>query len=407
MNRSARPSGDARMLRRAAVRLGVQTAGAVAVTVAVLTAVAILVVVHGQHRQEDELLQTTIGGADDVTDPPHGVWLVLRGSGPEQVSPGLPPGLPDEDALRRTARDHLARTGDVVVAGREYRVRTQPRGADVVQAVLDLRDAHRERSHIVRALLLVGVAGLAVAALVGAWWGRRTVTPLSEALALQQRFVADAGHELRTPLTLLSTRAQLLRRRLSRETDHSALRSDVEGLVADADRLTGILEDLLLAADPRAAAVEDPVDLRDVLDGETAAVRAAAQRRDIEVEFRSDARRPVVAGSEAGLRRAVNAVLDNAIRHARNRVRVQLTESGRDLVVDVLDDGPGIDPAVLPRVFERFASTTRLDGDGTRRYGLGLALVSEIAARHGGTVSARNQDTGGAALTLRIPRARE
>lgn len=407
MSRGAKLSGDARMLRRASLRLGLQTAGAVAVTVAVLTAVAILVVVHGQHRQEDELLQTTIGRADDVTDPPHGVWLVLRGSGQGQVSPGLPRGLPDEDALRRTARDHLARTDDLSVAGREYRVRTQPRGAEVAQAVLDLRDAHRERSHIVRALLLAGVAGLVVAALVGAWWGRRTVTPLSEALALQQRFVADAGHELRTPLTLLSTRAQLLRRRLSREVDHAALRSDVEGLVADADRLTGILEDLLLAADPRAAAVDAPVDLHALLDGETTAARAAAQRRAVEVEFRSEARRPVVAGSEAGLRRAVNAVLDNAIRHARTRVRVHLTESGRDLVVDVLDDGPGIDPAVLPRVFERFASAARLDDGGTRRYGLGLALVSEIAARHGGTVSARNQDTGGAALTLRIPRARE
>ncbi|MCI2420362.1 HAMP domain-containing histidine kinase [Saccharopolyspora sp. K220] len=394
-------STDAAMLRRAQLRLGLQTAAAVAVAVLLLAAVTLLVVVHNQHRARDELLSTATARIDDVTDPPAGVWLVVRSADREQASPGLPRGFPDEEALRQTAQDHMARSADVVVAGREYYVRTQQQGPNVVQAVLDLREAHAERFRILQALAVAGGVGLVLAGLAGAWLGRRAVAPLAESLALQRRFVADASHELRTPLTLLSTRAQLIRRRLDRSAP-DRVRSDVDGLVADADRLATILEDLLLAADPRGEMPRRPVALTELAAHAVAAAAPEAERQGVSV--RLEAAGPIeVIGFDAGLLRALNALLDNAIRHARSEVRVVLGTDARSTFVEVVDDGPGIDPTILPTLFDRFASGSGTTDGRTRRYGLGLALVSEIAARHGGSVSARSPDVGGTALRLVLP----
>jgi signal transduction histidine kinase len=143
-----------------------------------------------------------------------------------------------------------------------------------------------------------------------------------------------------------------------------------------------------------------------------AAATTVAAERSVTVAL-SDRTRPVrVRGTRGGLRRALTALLDNAVRHADSTVTVTVTmeQSESRAVVDVIDDGPGIDPAILPRMFERFASAAPAAGDGVqtarqqrRRYGLGLALVSEIAARHGGTISAHPAPDGGAVLRLTLP----
>jgi signal transduction histidine kinase len=109
-----------------------------------------------------------------------------------------------------------------------------------------------------------------------------------------------------------------------------------------------------------------------------------------------------VSGYEAALRRAVNALLDNGIRHARTTLRLTVEATGREARIDVADDGPGIDPAIMPTMFSRFASgSTDTPPGQPRRYGIGLSLVNEIAARHHGTVTAHNTD--GALLRLTLP----
>jgi signal transduction histidine kinase len=257
--------------------------------------------------------------------------------------------------------------------------------------VLDLRPGQAQRASLLRALLIGGLAGLALAALAGSWLGRRAVRPLETALMMQRRFVADASHELRTPLTLLSTRTQLLRRRLRSTVDATALRTQVDGVVAEADRLTAILDDLLLAADPRADPPDEPVDLTALADEVVAAAGAAAESAHVTISAvrpaagstRAGHDRVHVIGSAVGLRRALVALTDNAIRHARHNVTVAVDATPRAVVVEVVDDGPGIDGEVLPHVFHRFASSTG-GSPGRRHYGLGLALVSDVVNRHGG-----------------------
>ncbi|MFJ8816633.1 sensor histidine kinase [Amycolatopsis thermoflava] len=397
-------SPDERVLRRTAWRVGLQTAAAVAVTVAVLGAVASLVVLRSQHHAEDQLVRSAIDQADDVGDPPAGTWLVVLDGERRSATPGLPAGLPGEADLRQTAQDHLARSSDVHAGGREYRLRTEPFRDGAIQVVLDLRGEHEERERLVQALLIAGSAGLVLAALAGAWLGRRAVAPLAAALALQRRFVADAGHELRTPVTLLSTRAQLIRRRLRKGGDPAALASEADELVRDAGVLAGVLDDLLVAADPREPPA-DQLDLGRLADEAAGAARAEARARAVVV--RTETSRAPVTGSEVSLRRAVTALLDNAIRHARREVLVHVAREGRAVVLTVTDDGPGIDESVLPTIFDRFASGPGDGGAGARRrYGLGLALVSEIVARHGGSVTAGNPAAGGARLQVRLPAAR-
>jgi two-component system, OmpR family, sensor kinase len=250
-------------------------------------------------------------------------------------------------------------------------------------------------------MLTAGGLGLVLAVAAGVWFGRRAVRPMAAALALQRRFVADASHELRTPLTLLSTRVQLLRRHLRRDGHPDDLDDEVEGVVTDARQLADILDDLLLAADTRGGGTEpEAIDLVALTRQVVAAATPAAADRSVDLTCRFEQPSLPVLGTRGGLRRALTALLDNAVRYAATTVTVTASRVRSDVVVEIADDGPGVEPELLPFLFERFAST----GDGDQRhYGLGLALVSEIAARHGGGVSADNAPGGGAVLRLLVP----
>ena len=140
-----------------------------------------------------------------------------RAAGP---TPGLPAGADDPAAFAAVVAGGPPTTTDRQVDGVTYRVTTVRRtDGFVVQAVLDLTPRQTTESGSSPRCSPPARSGLLLAAAAGRWLSRRALQPMSAALALQRRFVADAGHELRTPLTLLGTRAQLLRRRLQQVRD--------------------------------------------------------------------------------------------------------------------------------------------------------------------------------------------
>lgn len=201
----------------------------------------------------------------------------------------------------------------------------------------------------------------------------------------QRTFVADAAHELRSPLA--NMRAQLeVARHLGDRAEWPAVADDV---LIDIDRLSRLVDDLLLLArvDAGVTARPDvPVDLGEL-------VRESAQRFPTAVVQLPDA--PLwTLGDPDAVRRVVANVLDNAVRHARDRVVLAAGAGSPYHLVSVTDDGPGIPAADRERVFERF---TRLD-DGRARdaggAGLGLAIVRELVRRLGGTVSLTDADPG-------------
>ncbi|MGW7534938.1 sensor histidine kinase [Amycolatopsis sp. NPDC054798] len=399
-------STEARLLRRATWRLGLQAGLSVAAIVVLLSGLAVFMVLRSQQNDVTTLLRQAASQADDVEDPPAGVWLAIQGQDGLTSTPGTPGVLPDRTALASVAKTGVARTDEVRGGGAVYQVYTQQRNAQTVQAAMDLRSNNDERERLLAAMLVSGGLGLVLAVGAGVWLGRRAVAPMATALGMQRRFVADASHELRTPLTLLSTRAQVLRRHLRRGDSRERLTAEIDGVVADAGHLTDILEDLLLAADVRADGLTATIDLVELAASAAAAGIPAAAERSVVIEARPTVPTLLVRGTRGGLLRAVTALVDNAVAHARSSVTIAISQAGSTGVVEVSDDGPGIDPAVLPGLFERFSSTRAGSEPSPRRhYGLGLALVSEIAERHGGQVSAGSNPGGGALLTLTLPLA--
>lgn len=401
-------SGE-RELRRASLGLALQFAGLILVLFAVLGGVVYAIVAAGQAEATARALK-----AASMVDSPHdvaqGSLVTLRDGSGVHSSPDLPTGLPDQGAIDRVQRSGVDETSTIDSGGRSYRVLTTTHNGRVVQAAVSLREQQEELARLVTGLVVSGVLAAIAAAGVSMLMARRAMRPLADALSLQRRFVADASHELRTPLTLLSTRAQLVRRRLADTADGGddpAVAEGIDEIVADSRALTEIVEDLLIAADPREDAHREQVDLAELADAAVRSAQAKAAERGVALEARASG--PViVSGAPVSLRRLVIALLDNAIDHASSMITVDVAMDGRDAVLVVSDDGagfPGADPA---RAFDRFASARSAEaapGD-SRHYGLGLALVAEVTARHGGTVTAANTGPdGGAAVTVRVPRA--
>jgi signal transduction histidine kinase len=218
---------------------------------------------------------------------------------------------------------------------------------------------------------------------------------LQDATEQQQRFVADASHELRSPLTRIRTEAEVALEGVERAGPGAAdTEATLASILEDAAELQRLVDDLLhlARADAGAATPERrPLDLDDVVMREVDRLRAGGHRIDPSAVSGAH-----VMGDATQLARAVRNLLDNAVRHARSSVTVELGEHDGVAVLAVRDDGPGIPAADRERVFERF---TRLDDARSRDAGgsgLGLSITRQIVEAHGGTIRVDTDGTGAA-----------
>lgn len=357
-----------------------------------------------------ESLDHTLGDAARVDSPhdlPSGVWITIVDTpgGATVGSRELPNGLPDADAISEAAETGNEVRGDVSAGETTYRVLTTADRGHIVQVAVSRAESQEELARLMWALIASGVAALAIGAIGAVWMARRAIRPLSDALAMQRRFVADASHELRTPLTLLSTRAQLLRRRVH-DSGEDPLRSGLDEIVQDAHDLTDTLDDLLIASDPREPESSDVVDVIGCAREAAASFATQAASRSIDLNVPEAGDLIEVVASRAALKRLFAALIANAIDHASSEINVSVEADRRFVIVVVRDDGPGFPDDVRERAFERFASA-RSGGAhpaAQRHYGLGLALVADVAARYGGDVEILDSRPG-AAIRVRLPLA--
>jgi two-component system OmpR family sensor kinase len=254
------------------------------------------------------------------------------------------------------------------------------------------------------AFIVVGVLAVAIAGLLSIMITRRAVGPLGRALTMQRAFVQDASHELRTPLAVLDARLQILQRRLPPDDPSSPI---VGELRTDTRALIDIVNDLLLAADPSQDAPPQPTPVVPAVSRAVDALRVLAQPRGIRVRLDADAD-PSVAVPTASLQRCVTALVDNALTHAPDgsTVTVTVRTQGRRMILSVADAGPGIQGIDPQRIFDRFARAPRPaggDAGGRPSFGIGLALVREIAARYGGSVDVAATSGEGTVLELSLP----
>lgn len=227
----------------------------------------------------------------------------------------------------------------------------------------------------------------------------RSRTTRESALHAARRFAADAGHELRTPLTAMQANLDTLARNPDAPTE--LRREIVAELLDEQHRVTDLLSSLQALARAEAGAGE-AVRVVEVVDLVSSAVDRVRQRHPaLMVRTALPAHDVTVAGSPSWLRSILDNLLSNAAVHGGRSARVTLEETGGWVVLHVEDDGPGIPPAERARVFGRFARGA--DAVGRPGSGLGLALVAQLVALHGGTVTVDDSPLGGARLTVRLP----
>jgi two-component system, OmpR family, sensor histidine kinase MprB len=369
------------------------------------------------------------GGASGYVEfvAPAGTVQVPGG---QSASPSIAPNAKDR-AIAASGRGRA--WSDRTVKGTHLRVLTVGGGArGAVLIARPLTEVDHELSEILLILLLVGVAGIGTAALLGALVARTALAPIArftaraETLAgsldlaqrlevtgrdelarlagsfnatldalersveAQRHLIADASHELRTPIASLRANIQTLQEaeRLAPE-DREGLRRDI---IDELDELTALVSDVVeLARGSRSEATREEVRLDEIV---SEAVERT--RRRGEVRFAVELQPTVVRAEPERVNRAVTNLLDNARRWSPPD---GLIEVGlRDGVLTVRDHGPGFEEADLPHVFERFyraAAARKLPGSG-----LGLAIVRQAAEAHHGYARAENAPGGGARLRV-------
>jgi len=243
-----------------------------------------------------------------------------------------------------------------------------------------------------------------IAPLVGAF--NTLLGRLRDALATQRRFVQDAAHELRTPVTAIALQVENLRPHMppGEAQERFAL------LETGVARTRHLLEQLLClsrqeSADGGAAPSAERVPLAPLLREAIAQFADRADERGVDLGFVADMAQVSFAleGRPQELRSLFDNLIDNALRHTPQGSTVDVRLHGVDgqAVVDVVDDGPGIDEAVIGRVFDRFF---RAPGAAAGGSGLGLAIAGAAAMRHGLSISLHNRTAGegGPGLIARV-----
>jgi signal transduction histidine kinase len=219
--------------------------------------------------------------------------------------------------------------------------------------------------------------------------------------------VATVGHELKTPLTAVRLAVHVL----LEETIGPLTPKQTELLVDardNSERLLKLIESLLALARLEHGRGEDKVPERPLSLLQTAAERIASRAADghLDVVVQADPQLPLVAVEPVRFARALDNLLDNALRHTPPGGKIELTgerlDDGRILLL-IHDTGVGIPPEFLPHVFDRFFRVPGRGGEGGT--GLGLALVRETVLAHGGIVTCESPHGGGTTFRIILPSA--
>ncbi|HEY2417504.1 MAG TPA: ATP-binding protein [Steroidobacteraceae bacterium] len=220
-------------------------------------------------------------------------------------------------------------------------------------------------------------------------------------LESQRELLRDVSHELRSPLARLQIALGLARRpqaNLEQEFDR------IERETGRLDELIGEILSLSRLDDPVRAVVAEPVNLGELLETMLENSRLEADARAITLTLEPSPNL-MVDGDRELIDRAIENVLRNAVRFSPDAGVVELAVEQRDqqAVVSIRDQGPGVPPELLERIFEPFFCVAQARDRDSSGYGIGLAITARVAALHGGSVSARNDARGGLSVEFSLP----
>jgi two-component system heavy metal sensor histidine kinase CusS len=226
---------------------------------------------------------------------------------------------------------------------------------------------------------------------------------LEQAFENLQRFTADAAHELRAPLALMRTQVEVTLRRQRAPAEYVA---GYRFLMGEIERLSRLADQLFLLARADAGALvpeRAPLDLSDLVEEVVERWRPMAREREARLQGRTVGT-GMIAADEELLRRVLDNLIDNGLRHTPRggSVTVEARHMEREWQIVVHDTGPGVEPGVRPRLFERFARADAARARATGGAGLGLSLCAAIVNAHGGSIALEEAATG-ARFVPRLP----
>ena len=278
-------------------------------------------------------------------------------------------------------------------------------GHQLVEADIVMRVGAEERSLQANGTLLRAGEGQASA---GAVVVLNDVTRLKRLEAVRRDFVANVSHELKTPVTSIKGFAETLQDGALDDPDTA--RRFVGIIVGQADRLNSIIADLLSLSTLEQREGESRLTLADadiceVIHVAVEVCEPKAQAKRIAIEVSCDSCL-LTSVNVPLLEQAVVNLVDNAVKYSSegSSVEVGLSESQDEVVVFVVDQGPGVPREHLPRLFERFYRVDKARSRDLGGTGLGLAIVKHIAQAHGGSVSVDSVVGRGSTFRIHLPK---
>ena len=227
------------------------------------------------------------------------------------------------------------------------------------------------------------------------------IARLGEGFSAQRQFTGNAAHELRTPLALMQAQIELF------ISEHPGLQPETAELLGllqeQTERMSRMTKVLLEMSELRSVPCEDEIELGPLSEEVLTDLAPLAEHKDIALNCSGGA---LIIGSDTLLYRLVFNLAENAIRYSRSgsTVNVSISDSDSHVLLRVKDEGPGIPKQYRESIFQPFF---RLDKSRSRAYGgagLGLALVWEIAALHGGTVEVETSSENGTTMLVSLPK---
>ena len=335
-------------------------------------------------------------------------WIEYTGCAPDDLASFSTPGLVHDDDVERMQSDWQGALARAQPFEAEVRLRHAADGEyrwHLVRALPERRASGQSSGFIVSATDIEETKRAEAQKAALLLQEQRAREAAEEHNRSKDEFLATISHELRTPLNAILGWAELVQ---SGELDEKATARALETIVRNAHSQARLISDLLevsriesgkVRVDPR------PIDLDAALRSSLDSLRPAAVARDVSlvVETAPGTSEPVVVDSQR-FQQVVGNLITNAIKFGAKNVKVTLTRTRREAVLRVDDDGQGIAPEFLSKVFDRFQQA---DTRSTRQHGglgLGLSIVAHIARLHGGSVSATSDGVGkGATFEVRFP----
>lgn len=257
------------------------------------------------------------------------------------------------------------------------------------------------KERILYALIAINLAILGLAGLAGFLLAGLTLKPIKKMVDEQNRFITDASHELRTPLTSLKSEIEvnLRDKNLTLADAKKLLQSNLE----EVNSLQYLSDNLIKLAQNKQqnSAKIETVSIPDISISALKKVEKLAKKKEIKINTEIEDIK--VEGEKQSLTELLVIFLDNAIKYSNKNSEINLSakKSGKNALIEIKDQGAGIDKKDLPMLFERFYRSDKArSADG---FGLGLSIAKQIVDKHNGSVNVKSQINKGTTFTIKFP----